>query len=178
MARLNSVDPAAATGKAKEIFEGPLKGKAFNIYKAMANSPAALSAYLGLAGALKQASLSSKEQEIIQLVVGEANGCDYCVAAHTMLGQGAGLSEAQTKDARRGHVSGDAKLDALARFAATLHEKKGWVGDEDLKKIRDAGYNDGHIAEAVAVYALATFTNYFNHVNHSELDFPKAPALS
>ena len=41
MPRLNTIDPATATGKAKEIFDGPLQGKHLNIFKGMANSPAA-----------------------------------------------------------------------------------------------------------------------------------------
>jgi len=93
------------------------------------------------------------------------------------LGKGAGLTEEQTVAARQGSVPGDARLDALAKFTAALVEKKGWVTDEDVAALRDAGFNDGHIAEVVANFALATFTNYFNHVNETEVDFPAAPAL-
>ncbi|RMH27270.1 MAG: carboxymuconolactone decarboxylase family protein [Planctomycetota bacterium] len=179
MPRLKNIDPASAPGPVKEIFDGPLKGKHFNIFKAMANSTAALKAYLGLAGAVggPDALLTAAEREVIQLVVGEANGCGYCVAAHTALGKGAGLTEEQTVAARQGSVPGDARLDALAKFTAALVEKKGWVTDEDVAALRDAGFNDGHIAEVVANFALATFTNYFNHVNETEVDFPAAPAL-
>ncbi|MEM8834924.1 MAG: carboxymuconolactone decarboxylase family protein [Planctomycetota bacterium] len=177
MPRLNTVDPASAEGPVKEIFDGPLQGKHFNIFKGMANSPAALNAYLGIAGALGNAQLSAAEQETIQLAIGEANGCDYCLGAHTALGKMAGLSEAQTIGARKGHVSEDPKLDALAKFALRIHEKKGWVGDDDFAAVRDAGYSDGQIAEVFAVYALAIFTNYFNHANQTVTDFPAAPAL-
>ncbi|TVQ63099.1 MAG: carboxymuconolactone decarboxylase family protein [Phycisphaerales bacterium] len=178
MARLNVVNPEKATGKVKEIFDGPLKGKHFNLFKGLANSPAALNFYLAMGGALKDAALSEKEREAIALAVGEANGCDYCVAAHTTLGKMAGLKEEQTLGARKGRVEGDAKLDALVRFATALHEKRGYVSDDDLKSFRDAGYNDGHVAEAVACYAQNVFTNYFNHVNESDIDFPAPPALS
>lgn len=176
MPRLNTVDPATAEGPVKEVFDGPLQGKHFNIFKAMANSPAALNAYLGIAGALSNAHLSAAEQEAIQLAIGEANGCDYCLGAHTALGKMAGLSEAQTIGARKGAVD-DAKIDALVKFALKVHEKKGWVGDEDVASVRDAGYSDGHIAEVFAVYALAIYTNYFNHANQTVSDFPAAPAL-
>lgn len=176
MNRLNLIDPSAATGKAQELFQGPLKGKHFNIFKAMANSPAALQAYLGFSGALHHAALSPKEQEIIQLAVGEANGCDYCLAAHTAIGKSLGLSDDQTKRARAG-LPGDSKLDALVTFVRALHEKHGHVADTDLQAFRSAGYGDAHIAEVVASYALATFTNYFNHVNQTAVDFPPAPRL-
>lgn len=177
MSRIPLVDPNAATGKVKEIFDGPLKGKHLNIFKAMGNAPSALQFYLGAAGALKGASLSSAEQEVVQLAIGAANDCGYCQAAHTAIGKSAGLSDAQMVGARRGSVDGDPKLDALAKFALKLHEKKGFVDDADVASFKDAGFNDGHVMEVIAVYALAIFTNYVNHVAETPVDFPAAPAL-
>jgi uncharacterized peroxidase-related enzyme len=176
MPRIAPIDPAKATGRAKEILEGPLKGKHFNIFKSMAASPAALDVYLGMAGALSKASLSEKEREVVQLAVGEANNCGYCVAAHTAIGKGAGLSEPQTIEARRGTLA-DAKLNALAKFALALHEKRGFVSDADLTTFKAAGYGDAHVADVVATYALAVYTNYFNHVNQTPVDFPLAPKI-
>lgn len=176
MPRLNLVNPASATGRAKEIFEGPLKGKHFNIFKGMANSPAALDVYLAMSGALNAASLSAQEREVIQLAIGQANNCDYCVAAHTAIGTMVGLTKEQTIQARRGSMA-DPKLAALAKFALAIHEKRGFVSDADLSAFKAAGYSDAHVAEAVATYALALYTNYFNHVNHTESDFPPAPAI-
>lgn len=176
MPRITAVNPATATGRNKEVFEGPLKGKHFNIFKAMAASPAGLDFYLGMAGALGKATLSAKEQEVVQLAIGEANNCGYCAAAHTIIGKGAGLTEAQTVEARRGHLA-DAKLNALTRFALTIHEKKGHVSDADVSAFKGAGYTDAAVVEVVAAYALAVFTNYFNHVNDTAMDFPPAPAI-
>jgi len=176
MARLKTIDPSEARGRAKEIFNGPLKGKTFNIFKGMANSPAALDAYVALSGALADTSLSDAEREIVQLAVSQQNGCEYCQRAHTAIGKMAGLSDEQAVAARRGRLE-DAKLDALARFALTIHEKKGWVSDSDLDAFRSAGYSDGHIAEVVATLALATYTNYFNHINQTEPDFPEVPEI-
>jgi uncharacterized peroxidase-related enzyme len=173
MPRLTVVDPAASTGQVKEIFEGPLKGKHLNIFKGIANSPAALQMYLAMSGALHGGELTKAEAEVIQLAVGEANGCGYCTAAHTMAGTKAGLTSEQAIGARQGRIEDDPKLDAIARFAVAMHEKKGFVSDDDLNKIRSAGYSDSHIVEIVAHYALATFTNYLNHVNETVVDFPE-----
>ncbi len=176
MPRLNVVDPQRAEGKVRELFEGPLQGKHFNIFKGLANSPAALEAYLALSGALQHAQLSAKEREYIALATAEANDCRYCLAAHTMLGKMAGLSDADMLAARRGDGT-DPRLAALGRFVRALHEKKGYVSDADLAAVRAAGYTDGHIAEITAVYALNVFTNIFNHVNDTAIDFPAAPPL-
>lgn len=172
MSRIAPVDPATLTGKSKELLDGPLAGKHFNIFKSMAQSPAALQAYLGLAGATGSGTLSAKEREVIQLAVGEANNCEYCVSAHTAIGKGAGLTDAQTLEARRGSLA-DTKLNALAKFSLALHEKRGFVSDADVAAFKAAGYGDAHLAEVVANYALAIYTNYFNHVNLTPVDFPK-----
>ena len=72
MNRLGQVDPAAATGQAKEIFDGPLKGKHFNIFKSMAQSPAALQVYLGMSGPLSQGLPIAAAPRVIQLAIGQA----------------------------------------------------------------------------------------------------------
>jgi len=172
MSRLKPIDPAQAKGRAKELFDGPLKGKHFNIFKSMANSPAAVEAYLGMSTALAKGSLTAAERELIALALSEANQCEYCIAAHTAIGKGAGLSDAATLAARRGHIESDPRQDALVKFALRLHEKRGWVSDEDLQTFRSAGFTDAHIAEVIAVYAHTLFTNYFNHVNSTPVDFP------
>ncbi len=176
MPLLNTIDPATATGKAKEIFDGPLKGKHLNIFKGMANSPAALQAYLGMAGTLGEGSFSSAEQEIIALVTAEKNTCDYCLAAHTYMGKAAGLSEGQTVEARPGHLA-DAKLNALATFTAALLDKKGFADEGDISAFKQAGYTDEHVVEAIANVGLNFYTNFFNHVNGTDVDLPAAPAL-
>jgi len=177
MPRLNVIEPQNAQGKAKELFEGPLKGKELNIFKGLVNSPAATQAYLNMGEALAQGELSGKEREIVQLAVGQANGCDYCLAAHTMLGKNQGLTDDQAAGARRGEIPDDPKLDALAKFAKTLSEKKGWIDDADLDAFRNAGYTDAHVAEVIAGFAQSTFSNYFNHVNQTEVDLPEPAAI-
>lgn len=176
MSTLAIVDPATATGPVKEIFDGPLKGKHFNVFKGMANSAAGLQAYLALSGALSKGVLTPKEVEVVHLALGEARNCDYCVAAHTAIGKGAGLSEGQTVEARRGTLA-DKKLDALAKFALILEEKKGHASAKDIADFKSAGYSDGHVVEVVAHLALATYTNYFNHVNQTTVDFPAVPKI-
>jgi uncharacterized peroxidase-related enzyme len=176
MPRLNVIDPKSADGKVKKLFDGPLNGKHLNIFKGMANSPAALNAYLALSEALEDGLLTLKEREVISLALAEANDCGYCRAAHTFVGKQAGLTEQETVAARQGRLS-DTRLNALAQFTQRLTEKRGFVSDKDLGDLRAAGYGDGHIAEAVAVYALNTYTNYFNHVNETDVDLPAAPPL-
>jgi len=176
MPRLNVVDPAQAEGKAKELFEGPLKGKHLNLFKGMANSGAALEAYVSFSGALSKGLLSPAEREIVALTLAQSNGCDYCAAAHTAIAKSIGMSEDDTIAARVGTLN-DPKLLAIHNFTINLRERQGAVTDDELAAIKSAGYNDGHIAEVVACYALNIFTNYFNLMNQTDVDFPAAPSL-
>jgi AhpD family alkylhydroperoxidase len=73
-----------------------------NLYATFALSPTALPTYLALQNA--KSSLKPKEREVINLVVSQVNGCDYCLAAHTALGKRLGFTEAQIAEIRRGGV--------------------------------------------------------------------------
>lgn len=176
MMRFPPVDPASAPAPVKQIFDGPLKGKHFNIFRSMAGSPAVLNFYLQGAGALSQGLLTPQQREAVALAVGQASGCDYCVAAHTVIAKGAGMSDADTLAARRGKPN-DPTSAALVRFALALQEKKGWVSDDDMAALKAAGLSEAHAAELVAHVAFNLFTNYFNHANQTDIDFPAAPAI-
>jgi AhpD family alkylhydroperoxidase len=145
--------------------------------RSMAVSPPVLDAYVGFIGALGHGVLPPPVREQLALDVGEANHCDYCVSAHCVLGKRAGLTEQDVLDSRRG-ASADPKADVLLRFARTVLEKRGAVDDADVALVREAGYGDAEIAEVVAHVGLNVFTNYFNNVAGTPIDFPKAPALS
>lgn len=177
MARLPVIDPANATGTAQEAFNGPLKAMPLNIFKGMANSQAGLPAYLGLAGALGNSDFNDQQKEAIALVVASINGCEYCTAAHTFLGTKAGLTEDQTIALRQGDSTGDAKIDALATFSKTIVNSKGFVEDADIAAFKDAGYTDANVVDTVVAITLNVYTNFFNHVNETEVDLPAPPAL-
>jgi AhpD family alkylhydroperoxidase len=115
-------------------------------------------------------------REQIALCVGEANGCEYCLSAHTVMGQNAGLNEKEIYLSRRGE-SVDNKVQVALSFVRKVVEKRGWVSGEDLEAVRDVGYSDEEITEIIANIALHNFTNYFNHIAEIEVDFPLVPKL-
>lgn len=173
-ARLALIDPARATGPQKELLDA-VKAKLGivpNLTRVLANSPAALKSYLDFSGALAGTSLSARQREQLALAVAEVNACGYCLSAHTLIGGKLGLKEAQVLDARRG-LADDPKTAALLKLARRLVLERGHVKDADLRAVREAGASDGEIAETVAVVALNLFTNYFNHVAATPIDFPE-----
>lgn len=174
MPRIRAIDAAEATPKAQALLVGVQKklGIAPNLMRTLANSPVALEAYLGFSNTLGQSSLSPKLREQLALTVGEVNQCGYCLAAHCTLGKMAGLGDEEIADSRRGN-SPDRKTEALLQFARKIVTERGWVSDDDVKSVRAAGANDAEIVETVASVALNIFTNYFNHVAGTEIDFPE-----
>ncbi len=173
MPRIEPVNLDTATGKSKELLDGVQKklGMVPNIMRTFAQSPALLQAYLGFSGGLSQGVLPPKLREQIALAVSEQNGCGYCVAAHTAIGKALGLSPQEASDARRG-VSPDGRTEAALHFAVRIVETRGWVTDDDLGEVRQAGYTDAEIVEIVGNTALILFANYFNHVVKTDVDFP------
>jgi uncharacterized peroxidase-related enzyme len=179
MPRLQALDPKHVTGKAKDLLDGVQAKVGFtpNLARTMANSPAVLEAYLNFSAALSRGALSAKLREQIALTVAQANGCTYCLAVHTAIGKIVGLSKEAILDSRQGQ-SPDSKVAATMQFARKLVAQRGWVSDEDLQRLRNVGFGDGEIAEVVAHVALNIFTNYFNHVAGTHVDFPSAPELA
>lgn len=178
MSRISQLNPESATGRAKDLLDAVKSklGLVPNMTRAMANSPAVLEGYLSLSGALSKGQLSAKLREQIALTVGEVNGCDYCLAAHSTIGKMVGLTAEQILDSRRG-IAVDPKADALVKFARRVVEEKGRINDLDLANARVAGFDDAALAEVVANVALNIFTNYFNHVAETDVDFPKAQPI-
>lgn len=174
MQRIQSVNPAEATGKAKQLLDGVQAklGMTPNMMRAMAQSPAALDAYLAFSGALAAGVLSAKFREQIALAVAQANLCEYCLAAHTAIGGMCGLAHDQVATAREARSS-DAKTDAGLKFAQELVVRRGEIANESLERIRAAGLSAGEIAEIVANVALNIYTNYFNIVAGTDVDFPR-----
>lgn len=179
MTRITPINPITAAGQAKELLDAvrAKMGSVPNLTRVMAAAPPVLEGYLGFSGALGHPSaLPAKVKEQLALDIGEANGCDYCVSAHSFLGARAGLSAAEVMDSRRGRAA-DPKTDALLRFARAVLDARGRVTDDEVEAVRAAGYGDAEIAETVAHVALNVFTNFLNNVALTEIDFPKAHPL-
>ena len=173
MPRINAVDTTQVDSETQALFARLAKrfGKTPNLVRTMAVSPAVLNAYLTFGRSLNRSSLSAKVREQIGLAVSELNRCQYCLSAHATLGKMAGLTDDEIAESRRG-ASSDRKTDAILHFAGKVVKERGWVRDDDVQSVRDAGASDAEIAEVVASVALNIFTNYFVHVAGIEVGFP------
>ncbi|WP_075256102.1 carboxymuconolactone decarboxylase family protein [Herbaspirillum camelliae] len=177
MSRLTIAPLSEASGQAAQLFAAikSAVGMVPNAYAGIGTlSPVALESALHLDGALRKSSLSAKEIEAVKLAVSQQAGCDYCLAAHTLMGRKAGLDAQAIQGVRHGQPSGDDRLDVLADFVRGLAGTSGTVAASVVERVR-AVYSDTQIVDILLAVTAITFTNLFNRVNDTVLDFPPAP---
>lgn len=174
MARVAVIDPKAATGEAKQLLAAVESGLGMvpNFIRVLANSPAALGAFLGLHCIAGNGVLDAKTRERIALAIAEQNACEYCVSAHTAIGRKVGLDNDEMLANRLGR-SADAKAEAALAFARALVEHMGGVSEADLDAVRRAGHSDAEIVEIITHVAMNIFTNLIGRATAVEIDFPR-----
>lgn len=171
MPRLQMIEADQAEGVAATT----LKTAPINIFKGLANSPVVMEGLMALSNSFgKGGALTPAEAEVVMLRVSERNGCGYCLAAHTKIADGHGIDGETALKFRRGEGGSD-RDQALLAFVDAIAANGGWIDDEQFEAFKAAGFGDDAVVEVVALLAWMTFTNTFNHVNQTELDFPAVP---
>ncbi|OQP40745.1 hypothetical protein A4H97_14085 [Niastella yeongjuensis] len=141
-----------------------------NVLKVLSVSPEVLESFLTLQSNLSQV-LDLKTRTAISLAVSEANGCHYCLSAHSFFAsKGAKITDEEISLNRQGK-SVNNKIAAAATFAAKVVARRGEVGVEDIEEVRKAGYTDKEIVEIIALSVQFTFTNFINNVAKTQIDF-------
>ncbi|MFC0399823.1 carboxymuconolactone decarboxylase family protein [Paraburkholderia rhizosphaerae] len=147
-----------------------------NLYATLAHSEHALGNYLAFQNG--KSSITGKAREVVNLVVSEVNGCEYCLAAHTMIGKSLGFTDQQILEIRGGKASFDAKLDALARVTRNIAVNRGHADDAVVDAFFAAGWTKANLVDAIVVIGDKTVTNYLHGTTHVPVDFPAAPKLA
>lgn len=172
MTRIAPISLEHATNATRPLLEGVEKKIGFlpNVFKVLAHAPAVLASYLQNSAALGKTTLSAAEKEAVFLATSQANGCDYCLAAHTLFAGKAGLSKQDIFSARHG------ELNPVAALARQVTESRGHLTGDQLAAARAAGINDSKIIEVIAHVASQTLTNYLNNAALTDIDFPAIDA--
>ncbi len=174
MSRISVVADAAASSEQKALLDAIQSqlGMVPNFLRVFANSPAALRAFLGLHGIANEGVLDALTRERIALALAQANGCQYCVSAHTAIGRKVGLTGDEIAAARAGS-SEDARAAVAVKFATSLVQKKGEIDTSELLELRAAGYTDAAIVEIITHVGMNFLTNILGKASRVEIDFPK-----
>jgi len=174
MSRIDLVDTDGVTDTRADTLAEITSAFGFvpNMFRAAANSPAALQSLWGSFGALSQGSISAKVGEQIAVAVADRNRCDYCLSAHTLLGKKAGATADEMADAQKGYSS-DPKTAAILALATELVDRRGQIDDDAVTAARSAGLTSEEIVDTVAHVALNVFTNYINVALDVPVDFSR-----
>ena len=146
-----------------------------NLYATLAHSEHALGNYLAFQNA--KSSISGKAREVVNLVVSQVNGCEYCLAAHTVVGKKSGFTDQQILEIRTGKASFDPKFDALARLVKDIAINRGHANQALVEAFFTAGWTKANLVDAIVVIGDKTVSNYLHATTRVPVDFPPAPAL-
>lgn len=176
MSRVPLVEPTDSDARVRSQLTkiGAAFGTVPNMFRAVANSPAALQSMWGAFGAFSTGSLGPALTEQIAVAVADRNSCAYCLAAHTALGKGAGLDERTLAESQHARDT-DPRTQALLEFAVSIVEQRGQIDAQAIQTLREHGWTDEQIVETIAQVALNLFTNYINIALDVPVDFPHVP---
>ena len=172
MSRFKTHTIESAPDKGKEVLKGVKEAYGFvpNLMATMVEAPAAAKAYATLGKIFEETSFSPTEQQVVLLTISRANGCEYCVAAHTTIAGMHKVDDAIVRSIRDGKPIDDDKLEALRQLVLKVYEKRGWLSEGDVDEFTAAGYGPQQVLEVVLGVAFKTLSNYTNHVAGTELD--------
>lgn len=151
-------------------------GSVPNLYATLAYSEHALGNYLAFQNA--KSSVTGKAREVVNLVVSEVNACEYCLAAHTVIGKMNGFTDAQVLEIRSGTASFDSKFDALARLVKSIAVMRGHADPALIDAFLAAGWTKENLVDVVVLIGDKTVTNYLHGVTGVPVDFPAAAKLA
>ena len=111
---------------------------------------------------LDETTLSYNIKESIALLISLENGCKMCVDVHKSIAKMLGMSEERIEEVLQGvdamNVPDSEK--ALLNFCIRASKKDNYkVLKEEIEAVKELGYSDTQIIEAVAI------TGYFNYIN-------------
>lgn len=141
-----------------------------NLMAVMAEAPPLLKGYLTLSRLLEQTTFSAQERNLLLLAISVANGCDYCVAAHTLSSKGAQLPDDVIEAVRNDRPISNSRLEALRALAQSVANDRGRPDEETVREFYDFGYTKANLLEVILAVGMKTLSNYTNHIADTPLD--------
>lgn len=167
-------DKTSAPEDSRPLLEASEQGFGMipNLHAVMAESPQVLKGYQELHGLFQQTSLSAVEQNVVWLTINVEHRCHYCVPAHTLIAQGAGVPEDVIEALRNERPLPDKRLEALRSFTLKMVRNRGQVSEADIAAFQDAGFSNRHVLEVILGIAQKVMSNYINAIAETPIDAP------
>jgi len=151
-------------------------GKVPNLYATIGYSANALNSYMAYVQAQAKSTFHFKEREAIYLIVSQLNGCEYCLAAHTLSAMKSGWTEDETLQLRAGKLN-DIKWKAIYNFISSVIEYRGKADDAILQALYQTGYNEKAVMDLLILINIMSLTNYTYRLTNIPIDFPTAKSI-
>jgi len=134
-----------------------------NVFLALAHRPDELRAFLALHDTLmdKSEGLSKAEREMIVVATSGANDCLYCVVAHGAIlrirAKDPLIADQLAVNHRKAPLTERQRL--MIDFALQVATDSASIDDEDLERLREAGFSNEEIWDIGAIAALFAYSN-------------------
>jgi uncharacterized peroxidase-related enzyme len=137
----------------------------------IAESPETLSSYFSLAKKFARCSLSPTEQRVLLLAISVENGCEYCVAAHSVIAKELiQVCPTVVEAIRSGQTIPDARLRALVEFTLELKAGRGHINHAKIDAFLQAGFTKQNVFEVIMALSMKTLSNYANLMIGADVD--------
>ncbi|TDW99242.1 carboxymuconolactone decarboxylase family protein [Dinghuibacter silviterrae] len=151
-------------------------GKVPNLYATIGYSANALGSYMAFVQAQAKGSFHGKDREGVYLIVSEINGCEYCLASHTLSAIRNHWTEEETLQLRAGTLP-DPRWKAIYAIVRSVIEHRGEVAEATLRTFFDTGFSEANLMDLMVLINVMSFTNYVYRMTRIPLDFPPAKPL-
>jgi len=169
---------AEVAEEAQPTFDNLTKalGKVPNLYATIGYSANALNSYMAYVQAQAKNSFHGKEREAVYLIVSQLNGCEYCLASHTLSAIRFGWHEDETLQLRAG-THPDRKWQVIYQVIKAVIDNKGEVSEELLSDFWSLGFAEKELMDLMVLINIMTLTNYTYRLTKIPVDFPLAKPL-
>ena len=171
MARIPVINPENAPDELKHFYEAVtgLVGRVPNAYRTMAHAPYLAMLFLPFQAANQRewpgVRMSGKIKEMVIIKTSHINGCEYCYAHNTALGEAAGISHDQVIAISSDDYLTSDLFDARERAAIEWAEhmtKNTAASRDDVYERVAAQYSEAEIVELTLICSMFNMINRFN----------------
>ena len=171
MARIPVINPENAPDELKHFYDAVtgMVGRVPNAYRTMAHTPYLAMLFLPFQAANQRewpgVHLSAKIKEMVIIKTSHINGCEYCYAHNTALGEAAGISHdqviAMSSDDYLTADIFDARERAAIEWAEHMTKNTAASRDDVYERVA-AQYSEAEIVELTLICSMFNMINRFN----------------
>ena len=156
--------PSTTSLTAESIREGVRQAVGFlpNAVDEMLVSPPVAAVVLTCKKLLAGASLTTRDQSVIELFIAVRADCAYCRTWHVGLGLRAGIPAELLREIVAGQPPSDERSRQLLWATELVMTKGGRIDDGELAKLAEAGIGRAQLFEIIALVGLNVITNGIN----------------